>query len=66
MTDQTNDAAKARAEAAFHLPTTETKPDPLAEYRAKQDSERDKMMRLCELRLAVEGKAKPNDRPHIA
>lgn len=40
MTNQRNDAANARAAAVFHLPVTETKaaPDPLAEYRAKQDA----------------------------
>ena len=43
---------KARAEAVFHLPATETKPDPLAEYRAKQDAEREKMARLRAERLA--------------
>jgi hypothetical protein len=34
MTDQRNEAAKASAEAAFHLPVSEAQPGPLAEYRA--------------------------------
>ena len=36
MTDQRDAAAKARAEAAFHFPAAETKPNPLAEYRASR------------------------------
>jgi hypothetical protein len=43
MTDQRNEAAKARAEAKFHLPTAEARPDPLAKYRARQEAERVKM-----------------------
>jgi hypothetical protein len=52
MTDQRNEAAKASAEAAFHLPVSEAQPGPLAEYRAKQDAERVKMARLKAERLA--------------
>jgi hypothetical protein len=59
MTDNRKDAAKARAEAAFHLPATETKaaPGPLAEYRARQDAERAKMAKLRAARLEAAGKA---------
>jgi hypothetical protein len=56
MTDQPNDTAKARAEAAFDLPASATAPDAMAEYRAKQAAER-AMARLRAMRLAAEAKA---------
>jgi hypothetical protein len=57
MTDQRNDAAKARAEAVLHLPAAKTKPNPLAEYRARQDAERAKMAKLRTQRLVAEAMA---------
>jgi hypothetical protein len=60
MTDKTNGALKARAEAAFDLPAAEeTKPPTGAdEYKAKQTAERAKMARLRALRLAADAKAR--------
>ncbi len=54
---ESNDALKARAEAAFHEAAAEAKPDAMAEYEARQEAERAKTAKLRALRLAAEAKA---------
>lgn len=65
MTDRTNDALKARAEAAFDLPAADDAKPPTGadEYKAKQHAERAKMARLRALRLAAEAKAGAKSKP---
>ena len=56
MTSTPNPArARARAEAVFRrvVVTPEAKLDAVAEYKVKQQAEREKMARLKELRLAA-------------
>jgi hypothetical protein len=57
MTDSLN-PARARAEAVFRrmVVTPEAKLDAMAEYKVKQQAEREKMARLRELRLAAKEK----------
>jgi hypothetical protein len=51
----TPNPARARAEAVFRrvVVTSDAKLDAMAEYKVKQQAEREKMARLKELRLAA-------------
>jgi hypothetical protein len=48
------DSARARAEALFRPVTPEEKQSPMDEYRAKQQTELDRVARLRALRLTGE------------
>ncbi len=56
---ESNDALKARAEAAFHEAAAETKPDAMAEYKARQEAERAKKLRALWLAAEVKAGVKP-------